>query len=103
MIEFHSNFFNSYNGRTRVSPSKDLIIFKEDKLMNVKGIFKSIVAGATIIGGAILGLEAKKSFTKPVSNTEFDDTELEELENLEAAEDPAEEAENDEPAEEAED
>lgn len=66
--------------------------------MNVKGIFKSIVAGATIIGGAILGNEARKCFTKPVSGTdEFDGTELEELENLEA-EDPAEEA-DDEPAE----
>lgn len=69
--------------------------------MNVKGIFKSIIAGATIVGGAILGNEARKCFTKPVNDTdEFDDAELGDLENLEAAEEnSAEEEADDEPAE----
>lgn len=71
--------------------------------MNVKGIFKSIVAGATIVGGAILGLEAKKCFTKPVSDDEFDDTELGDLENLEAAEENSAEEETDDEEETPED
>lgn len=65
--------------------------------MNIKAIFKSIIAGATIVGGAILGNEARKAFTKPVApEDEFDDDDL-------YCEDcaPAEEAEDDEQAEEA--
>ena len=63
---------------------------------NLKGIFKSIIAGATIVGGAILGNEARKSF-KPVSDIdEFDDDVF--CEECPEAQDPAEEA-DDEPAE----
>ena len=67
-------------------------------MANLKGIFKSIIAGATIVGGAILGNEARKCFTKPIApDDEFDDELCEET--TEATEDPAEEAEEDEPAE----
>lgn len=68
-------------------------------MANLKGIFKAAIAGATAIGAAILGNEARKCFTKPVSSDtdEFDDVYCEET--TEATEDPAEEAENDEPAE----
>lgn len=73
-------------------------------MANLKGILKSIIAGATIVGGAILGNEARKCFTKPVSDPdEFDDDDLLGTETTEATEDPAEEAEEDEPAAEAED
>ena len=64
--------------------------------MNIKAIFKSIIAGATLVGGAILGNEARKAFTKPVApEDEFDDDDV-------FCEDtaPAEEA-DDEQAEEA--
>lgn len=45
--------------------------------MNIKAIFKSIIAGATLVGGAILGNEARKAFTKPVaSENEIDDDDL---------------------------
>ncbi len=70
--------------------------------LNIKGIFKSVVAGATIIGGAILGNEARKCFTKPIAP----DDEFNEDDNLfcddceEAENNPAEEA-DDEQAEEA--
>ena len=68
-------------------------------MANLKGIFKSIIAGATIVGGAILGNEARKCFTKPVSDPdEFDDDDLLCEETTEATDDPAEEA-DDEPAE----
>lgn len=66
-------------------------------MANLKGIFKAAIAGATMIGGAVLGLEAKKCFTKPVADDEFDD-DLFCDETTEATEDPAEEA-DDEPAE----
>ena len=67
-------------------------------MANLKGIFKSIIAGATIVGGAILGNEARKCFTKQIApDDEFDDELCEET--TEATEDPAEEAEEDEPAE----
>lgn len=65
--------------------------------LNLKGIVKSVIAGCTIIGGAVLGNEARKCFTKPLSNDEeLDDNELfcEDCEETE----PAEEA-DDEPAE----
>lgn len=68
--------------------------------MNVKSIFKAIIAGGTIIGGAILGLEAKKGFTKPLPE---EDEPLNENVAEETAEEPAEETEEDETAEEAED
>ena len=63
--------------------------------MNIKAIFKSIIAGCTIVGGAILGNEARKCFTKPVAPDEFDEDDVY-CEDC----DPAEEAE-DEQAEEA--
>ena len=66
--------------------------------LNIKGIFKSVVAGATIIGGAILGNEARKCFTKPVApDDEFDDDDLfcEDCEAVEETE-PAEEADDEE-------
>jgi hypothetical protein len=67
-------------------------------MANLKGIFKAAIAGATMIGGAVLGLEAKKCFTKPgATEDEFDDELCEET--TDATEDPAEEAEEDEPAE----
>lgn len=63
--------------------------------MNVKGIFKSIIAGCTIVGGAILGNEARKCFTKPVApEDEFDDDDVFCEETT-----PAEEADEDEPDE----
>lgn len=68
--------------------------------MNVKSIFKAIIAGGTIIGGAILGLEAKKGFTKPLPEEDepLDENVAEEV--TETADDPAEEeAEEDETAE----
>lgn len=65
-------------------------------MANLKGILKAVIAGVTIIGGAMLGLEAKKCFTKPVADDdEFEDEVREETTE---AEDPAEEA-DDEPAE----
>lgn len=69
--------------------------------LNIKGIFKSVVAGATIIGGAILGNEARKCFTKPVApDDEFDDDDMLCEETTEAAEENSEEEEaDDEPAE----
>lgn len=68
-------------------------------MFNAKGIFKSIIAGATIIGGAVLGLEAKKCFTKPVTDEESLD-EMNEETTEATAEDPAEEeAEEDGPEE----
>ena len=67
-------------------------------MANLKGIFKAAIAGATAIGAAILGNEARKCFTKPVSDPdEFDDELCEET--TEATEDPAEEEADDEPAE----
>ena len=67
--------------------------------MNVKGIFKSIIAAGTIVGGAILGNEARKCFTKPVAHDdEFDNSDLFCEECPEAQETSAEEA-DDEPAE----
>lgn len=67
--------------------------------LNIKGIFKSVVAGATIIGGAILGNEARKCFTKPIApDDEFDDDDIYCEETTEATDDPAEET-DDEPAE----
>ena len=69
--------------------------------LNLKGIVKSVIAGCTIIGGAVLGNEARKCFTKPLpTDDEFDDDELlcEDCEESEKTE-PAEEAEEDEPAE----
>lgn len=67
--------------------------------LNIKGIFKAAIAGATLIGGAVLGLEAKKCFTKPCTDTEdeFDDEAVEMTEG--EVEEPAEEAEDDEPEE----
>ena len=68
-------------------------------MANLKGILKAAIAGATAIGAAILGNEARKCFTKPVSDLdEFDDDDLF-CEETTEAEDPAEEAEEDEPAE----
>lgn len=66
--------------------------------LNVKGIFKAIIAGGTAIGAAILGNEARKCFTKPCAeaNVIFDDAEIPEAD---VTEEPAEEAEEDEPAE----
>lgn len=69
--------------------------------LNLKGIVKSVIAGCTIIGGAVLGNEARKCFTKPLPNDEeLDDNELfyEDGEESEETE-PAEEADEDEPAE----
>ncbi len=68
--------------------------------LNLKGIVKSVIAGCTIIGGAVLGNEARKCFTKPLpNNDEFDDDELffEDCKESEETE-PAEEA-DDEPDE----
>lgn len=50
--------------------------------INIKGIFKSVIAGCTIIGGAVLGNEARKCFTKPLTddvdtNDEAEGTEVE--------------------------
>lgn len=68
-------------------------------MANLKGVLKAAIAGATAIGAAILGNEARKCFTKPVGDPdEFDDDAFCE-ETTEATEDPAEEAEEDEPAE----
>lgn len=59
-------------------------------MANLKGIFKAAIAGATMIGGAVLGLEAKKCFTKPVApEDEFDDDVF--CEETTEVEDPAEE------------
>lgn len=67
--------------------------------MNLKGILKAAIAGATMIGGAVLGLEAKKCFTKPVEpDDEFDDDDVF-CEETTEAEDPAEDEADDEPAE----
>lgn len=67
--------------------------------LNIKGIFKAAIAGATVIGGALLGLEAKKCFTKPCTDTEdeFDDEADEVTEGEVDAS--AEEADEDEPDE----
>lgn len=67
--------------------------------LNLKGIVKSVIAGCTIIGGAVLGNEARKCFTKPLPNDEeLDDNELF-CEDCEEATEPAEEEADDEPAE----
>lgn len=67
--------------------------------LNLKGIVKSVIAGCTIIGGAVLGNEARKCFTKPLPNDEeLDDNELFCEDCEEAESNPAEEAE-DEPDE----
>lgn len=59
--------------------------------MNIKGIIKSVIAGCTIVGGAILGNEARKCFTKPVAPDvdDFDDDDVfcEETEPAEKAAD----------------
>jgi hypothetical protein len=66
--------------------------------LNIKGIFKSVVAGATIVGGAILGLEAKKCFTKPIAPDDECDDDLF-CEDCEAVEETSAEEADDEPAE----
>ena len=45
--------------------------------INVKGIFKSVIAGCTIIGGAVLGNEARKCFTKPLPDDDVDNNDAE--------------------------
>lgn len=68
--------------------------------LNVKGIFKAIIAGGTAIGAAILGNEARKCFTKPCADADdiFDDADM--IPEADVTEDPAEEAaEEDETAE----
>ena len=68
--------------------------------LNLKGIVKSVIAGCTIIGGAVLGNEARKCFTKPLPNDEeLDDNELFCEDCEEAESNPAEEAADDEPDE----
>ena len=70
--------------------------------LNIKGIFKSVVAAGTIIGGAILGNEARKCFTKPIAPDEFDDEDdlfCEDCEKAAEETEPAEEEADDEPAE----
>lgn len=69
--------------------------------LNVKGIFKAIIAGGTAIGAAILGNEARKCFTKPCTDADdiFDDADMIPEAEADVTEDPAEEAEDDEPDE----
>ena len=52
--------------------------------LNLKGIFKSVIAGATIIGGAVLGNEARKCFTKPLPDDDVDTNEEAECTEVEA-------------------
>ena len=65
--------------------------------LNVKGIFKAIIAGGTAIGAAILGNEARKCFTKPCADADdiFDDAEIPEAE-ADVTEEPAEDEADDE-------
>ena len=70
--------------------------------LNLKGIVKSVIAGCTIVGGAVLGLEAKKCFTKPLPDDEAldDDVFCDDCEEAVEETEPAEEAaEPDEPEE----
>lgn len=65
--------------------------------LNLKGIVKSVIAGCTIVGGAILGNEARKCFTKPVAD-DYDEYDDDVFEDATEATEPAEEA-DDEPDE----